>query len=445
MPVIKSIDVWDDGKYRKFCRAELPMKTGECGIDPEKGVWEEWLIGMVRNARPENRKPMRVYLKPTPHVIRDQNVPLRGWYKSKVEPKGVRPRPCYTEALLTQPYGGRCPLNCVMCYINNGVRGYRGQGISVVDPEYPVKIEKQLSEMNFGWAAYISGYTEPFQPLEEVYHNVEQLSEVLTSYGLPIFYLTRRIPPDWAVKYLKRSRFSYMQYSIITCDQEDHRKICPRAALLDDTYRSIRELRDQGIYISIQVDPIIPGITSQEQVVELIGQLARAGAHHLIFKFVEMVESAAPVMMYRMKRLFPDRWERFAELWCENIGNVRNIRESYRVESLNLYKHACEMNGVTMSLCFEFCYERDAAGNIMDKTGVNMGPRFLTADQCHGQRVPIHIKHEGRFVPWDVCPPSGCLYCREACGSDIPCGVPYLAEAHALKPEDYRREYWRTR
>jgi len=106
----------------------------------ENGIpYEWWKIAMVRGASEENKKRMKVFLKPAPHIILDQNVPLRGWYKNKYEPPNVRARPCFTEALLTQPYGGSCPVRCHFCYVNNGGRGYRGQGVSVVDPKYPEK------------------------------------------------------------------------------------------------------------------------------------------------------------------------------------------------------------------------------------------------------------------------------------------------------------------
>src|SRR6185369_14152798 len=76
-------------------------------VDPETG-WRYTYrdIGMTRNAKEENTKEQKVFLDPLPHVVLDQDIPLRGWYKAKHEPNAVRPRPCYSEALLTQPYGG---------------------------------------------------------------------------------------------------------------------------------------------------------------------------------------------------------------------------------------------------------------------------------------------------------------------------------------------------
>lgn len=428
--------------YKHFLESE-PAKSKERGVD-ERGRFEWRRIGMVRNAKEENTRRMKVYLDPAPHVILDQNVPLRGWYKGKRERKGVRARPCFSEALLTQPYGGACPVRCLFCYVNNGVRGYRGQGITVVDPNYPQKVAAQLAKMRFAWNAYISSFTEPFQKLESVYHNTERLSRVVTDAGLPLFYLTRQIPPDWAIRYLQKSPYSYQQFSIITPDRTDYRKLSPNAAPIDDVLRFIREeLRPRGIYVSIQVNPVVPGVVSNEQIEALIRELAKAGANHVIFKFVEIVSPAAGPMVEKVRKVFGERGDRFAELFTENIGGLKTIVESYRVPALRRYREVVDEVGMTMGLCYEYAYKRDAEGKVVDKTGESIGREFCTGAQCHGPYTPVHIRKGRRFVPFKGCPPTGCLYCEEEeAGDKPPCGVAKLAEARALSPRDYETDHW---
>jgi len=429
--------------YDHFLQMEGKI-SDESGVDERTGWRYEYRhIGMTRNATMEHRKRLKVFLDPAPHVVLDQNVPLRGWYKSKVEPPGKRPRPCYTEALLTQPYGGACPVRCVMCYVNNGLRGYRGQGITVVDPSYPEKIRKQVSKMKLATAFYISSFTEPFQPkLEPHYKNTRRLAQVAVDNKLPIFFLTRQVPPGWAWDMLRENRFSYQQFSINTPDADDWRRLSPNAAPLDAMIASVSEARKRGIYCSIQVNPIIAGVTSNEQVVELIHKLAAAGADHLIFKFVEIVSPAARPMIKRMKAIFKDRGELFEELFTETIGGLRTIAEDYRRQGLDLFLRETKKAGVTMGLCYEYEYERDANGKIANKTGVSLGPKYTTADQCHGRRVPMYRRTDTRvpFQPIEGCDPGGCLYCADRNGGEagVPCGNKKLAQATALKPGDFR-------
>jgi DNA repair photolyase len=428
--------------YEFHMRREKKERTREGGVDPETGWrYEFWNIGMTRNAKAENRKEMKVFLDPVPHVVLDQNVPLRGWYKPKHEAPGKRPRPCYTEAILTQPYGGFCHVGCGFCYINNGVRGYRGQGVSTVDPNYPKKVRRQLKRMRTGAAVYMSSFIDPFLELEDYYKNTRGTAEAAAEVGLPMFFLTRKKVPGWAYDLLKQNAHSYMQFSINTSDPEDWRRLSPRALPLPDMLDQIREMRLQGIYVSIQVNPIVAGITSNDQIVELIHMLAQAGADHLIFKFVEIVFPSAPSMVAQMRARFGDeRANRFEGLFTQAIGGVYTIQEEYRIRALHRFKEETKKAGVTMGLCYEYKYERDAAGQPINKVGVSMGAEFLTADQCHGHRVPIYSREsaEESFKPIDGCPPSGCLTCADE-RETVPCNNDFLAEARALSPQDLNR------
>ena len=428
--------------YNKFLEMEKAHRHAG-GVDPETGWrYEYWDVGMVRNAKPEDRKRLKVYLDPAPHVVLDQNIPLRGWYKDKHSPPGVRPRPCYTEAMLTQPYGGACPVRCTFCYVNNGVRGYRGQGLTVVDPAYPDKVRKQVEKARTAAAFYISSFTEPFQKLEQYYHNTERLTKVATDWGLPLFYLTRQVPPGWAIDALKQNRYSYQQFSINTPSPKDWKKFSPNAAKLEDLLDAVHEIHRQGIYISIQCNPIMYGVTTLEQLEELVDELARRGADHIIFKFVEIVSPAVAAMVEKARKVFGnDRGNKFASMFTETIGGVRTIEEGERLHFLTRLLKVTKKAGMTMSTCYEYGYERDEGGRVLSKAGISLGPRFTTSDQCHGHRVPVYSRRslEEPFIPIKRCPPSGCLYCSEKHGGDtqVPCRNPRLASAPALEPKDY--------
>jgi DNA repair photolyase len=84
------------------------------------------------------------------------------------------------------------------------------------------------------------------------------------------------------------------------------------------------------------VNPIVPGVTSHDQVEELFGLLAEAGANHVIVKFVEAGFSWAPSMIERIgKRFGKERGLAFASplprqhRWPANdLGGVSAGRSS---------------------------------------------------------------------------------------------------------------------
>lgn len=398
-------------------------------------------FGMVRNAKDEDKKIAKAYLEPYPHLRIDKAKPLQGWYKSLYEPPGVRNRPCFTEAILTEPYGGYCQVGCAFCYVNAGFRGYRATGLITVPVNYGDQIRDQLSKMRRSAAGYFSSFTDPFLPLEDWYHNTQRAAEEFVKVGLPIFFLSRLRYPNWAVELLKQNKYSYAQKSINTPDPRNWQLLSPGALPLEEHLEDIARLRRNKIYVSIQVNPIVPGVVNHGDVIKLFEKLSKAGANHVIVKFVEAGFSWAGAMVERIKKRFgKEIGEEFESLFTENIGGQKTIVEEYRMQGHKLYSTAAKRFGMTYATCYEYRMERDAQGNITNKTGISIGREFTTAEQCHGQRVPMFTRESANepFQEVKECPPSGCLYCASENGGSSRCGDTLAGKAPALRLVDLK-------
>jgi len=392
--------------------------------------------GVVRGQKPENMKEYRVFLEPLPHARMDHARDLQGWYSGKTDGNDwkQRDRPCMTDAILTQPYTGTCPVMCPFCYINASHRGYRATGLTMVPMDYGAHVRKQLGQMKMAQAGYFSSFTDPFMSLENIYHNTQAGATAFVEAGLPIFFLSRLAYPDWAYDLLRRNSYSYMQKSINTPHEDDWRKLSPRALPLDAHFEEIRRAREEGIYVSIQCNPVVPGITSHDDIEQLIERLAQAGAHHVIVKFVEANHPWVPGMVARFNEKFGDnRTAAFKELFIEKqAGAQTTIAEEYRREGHTRYRAKATECGMTYSLCYEYTKK--------DGRWRSMGPEFLTSEQCHGHRVPWHTRRSNGFEPLEVCPPSGCLSCSDANEGKPRCGSELLGSALALKMSDLKKD-----
>jgi len=442
----QGLDDEDDAreKYRYFMRVDPDMRDFLGPIEEREDALtgrvlrsRQSRIGMVRNPKPESMREVQVFLDPLPHIRIENPKDLQGWYQSKLNDKpGSRVRPCMTDAILTEPYGGYCTVGCSFCYINSGHRGYRGSGIVTVPLGYGSHVARQLRSMRTSAAGYFSSFTDPFLPLEDLYHNTEEGVRAFTDSGLPVFFLSRLSYPDWAIDALRLNKYSYAQKSINTPDPEDWKKLSPGALPLLDHMEEIRKLRAAGIYVSIQVNPIIAGIVTHDDVERLFGMLAEVGANHVIVKFVEANHPWAPAMVERITKRFGDnRAAAFRDLFTENsCGGQKTVQEDYRREGHTRYRRRATELGMTYSLCYEYT----------KRSGVwaSMGPEFITSDQCHGHRVPMHVRPAmGQpFAPLQACPPSGCLSCADDNGGRSRCGSDLLGSAKALRLGDLRRD-----
>lgn len=428
--------------YQYFMKPEPRDVVGDLETDPETGIRSRLMrIGMVRGTRDEDKKTYRVYLDPLPHIRIDEGKPLQAWYKSKHEEPGVRNRPCFTEAILTQPYGGFCAVGCAFCYVNSGFKGYRGSGLISVPMGYGKQVRETLKKMRTSAAGYFSSFTDPFLPLEDVYHNTQEGAQAFVDEGLPIFFLSRIKYPSWAFDLLRQNPYSYAQKSINCANPEDWKRLSPGAASLATHMEDIRELRKAGIYVSIQVNPIIPGVVNHDDVERIFEMLAEAGANHVIVKFVEASYSWAPAMAEKIKfRFGEERGSQFESLFTENIGGQRTIVEEYRMEGHRRYQKAATRLGMTYATCYEYRMERDSSGRVTNKTGVSVGKEFLTADQCHGHKVPMFTRSdlEKPFREVRECPPTGCLSCSDGNEGKPRCGSELFGAAAALRLPDLK-------
>ena len=313
------------------------------------------------------------------------------------------------------------------CYVDNGTRGYRSTGIPTVSPDYPDKMRNNISKMMVSGAAYISSFTEPFQKLEDSYHITQRLTQVMLDEGLPFFYLSRLLPPDWALEALLHDNYSYMQFSINSSNTDIYKKMSPGSYTIDEVMDSIANLTAMGVYTSVQCNPVLPGIVSLDDIVNLVKLGSEAGLRHIIFKFAEQVFSNRRILMDRLKSL--KGVDKFDSYFSQKIGGVYTIDESLRVEWLDVLLEETRKLKMTMSTCYEY-FDDGAAGS-------NLAPYYTTSDQCHGRGVPVFYRPEpGQpFQPFP-CYRKGCLYCEDygtkACNNDV------LLQAKALSYKDLK-------
>lgn len=404
-------------------------------------------IGMVRNAAEENMKEVKVYLGFNdkiyiPHIRIPNAKPLQGWYQDKHnDKKGSRPRPCFSEAILTEPYGGYCTVGCAFCYVNSGFRGYRGTGLVSVPLNYGDQVQQMLSKTKTSTAGYFSSFTDPFLPIEEVYHNTQQGAEAFTQLGLPVFFLSRLSYPGWAFDLLQQNKYSYAQKSLNTGIDADFKKLSPGAIGLSEHIEEVKELRRLGIYTSIQVNPVVPGIVSHDDIRLLFERLAEVVNNHVIVKFVEAGHSWAPAMIERLlKRFGPIRGKAFADLFVENqAGGQKTIVESYRMEAHQLYRKWATELGMTYATCYE--YRRGKPGTE-EPSWLSVGREFVTSDQCHGQKVPMYTRLDtgNPFSEVEECAPTGCLHCADDNEGKPRCGSELFGAAKALRSPDFKHQ-----
>lgn len=163
-----------------------------------------------------------------------------------------------------------CTFGCKYCFSNNRVICEFGDGIQVANLK---QVERRLRNVfdkgtvktgdfldrliaeRVTW--HCGGMSDPFQPVEGVYHITKQMVDICNKYGVSILFSTKS---DTIYGCDVRPDLHTFQLSVTNA--EGRTDIEPNVPPLENRYKFYRELKDAGFKVGIRIQPFIPGVTS---------------------------------------------------------------------------------------------------------------------------------------------------------------------------------------
>ena len=189
------------------------------------------------------------------------------------------------------PYRG-CEFACRYCYAR-----YTHEFLNFNDPaaferEIYIKqnlawlLEQELRGFNPDEEIAIGTATDPYQPVERQARVTQAVLEVLSRQsGLKIGIVTKStlIERDTELLQAIAARNTLtVHITITTTDASLARKLEPRAPRPDLRFETVRRLREAGLTVGVLCSPLLPGITDNGPVLNLVAkQAAAAGASFL--------------------------------------------------------------------------------------------------------------------------------------------------------------------
>ncbi len=214
------------------------------------------------------------------------------------------------------PYRG-CEHGCIYCF----ARPYHEfLGFScgldfetkiVAKHEAPELLKREL--MSPGWRGepiVMSAITDVYQPLEHDLRLTRRCLEVMADCGQAVSTMTKgslvlRDIDLW--QRLAATNSGRVTVTLVTLDDELAKKLEPRAASPARRLRMIRELREAGIPTSVNIAPVIPGLTDME-VPRLLEAVADAGAQSIGWVLLRLPYQLKDLFLDWLKRsVHPDR------------------------------------------------------------------------------------------------------------------------------------------
>lgn len=223
---------------------------------------------------------------------------------------------CFTYSL--NPYRG-CEHGCAYCYARP-THEYLSLSAGIdfetkifYKPEAAELLRKELSKKS--WEPQVvamSGITDCYQPAERKFELTRKCLEVFLEFRNPVSLITKNalICRDIDIfSEMAKDKLVATCLSVTTLDADLGRKLEPRTSSPQARLRAIETLAKAGIPVSVNIAPVIPGLTDHE-LPHILEAAKNAGAQSAGFVAVRLPHSVSAIFEDWLQQHRPERKEK---------------------------------------------------------------------------------------------------------------------------------------
>ncbi|SEQ66414.1 PA0069 family radical SAM protein [Neolewinella agarilytica] len=216
------------------------------------------------------------------------------------------------------PYQG-CEHGCVYCFART-THTYWGYSAGIdfeqkilYKDEAPRLLREALLKKSYQpMPIMLSGNTDCYQPAERKMKLTRQCLEVLQDLRHPVGLITKNslIVRDIDIlEEMAQDDLVHACLSITTLDEDVRRVLEPRTASIAQRFRAVEELALAGIPVTVNIAPIIPGLTEHE-ILGIAERARNAGARRIGYSIVRLNDQIGEIFTNWVHQALPDRAER---------------------------------------------------------------------------------------------------------------------------------------
>jgi DNA repair photolyase len=216
------------------------------------------------------------------------------------------------------PYRG-CEHGCIYCYARptheflGFSAGLDFESKIMVKENAPELLRRELSSPKWQpQVVVMSGVTDCYQPVERKLKLTRRCLEVLLEFRNPVAIITKNflVTRDLdLLAGLAKHQCASVCLSVTTLDNDLRKVMEPRTSPPAARLNAIRKLSEAGVPVSVNVAPIIPGLTDHEMP-KILQAAHDAGATSAGYTVVRLPYANAPLFEQWLQVHFPDRKEK---------------------------------------------------------------------------------------------------------------------------------------
>lgn len=233
------------------------------------------------------------------------------------------------------PYRG-CEHGCIYCYARP-THEYLGLSLGLdfetklfAKTEAPELLREAFEAKKWQPQVLVmSGVTDCYQPIEKELELTRRCLAVAAEYRNPVVIITKNhlVTRDIDIfRKLHESKAIKVCISLTTLDKDLGRKMEPRASSPERRLEAIKILHEAQIPVSVNMAPIIPGLTDHE-IPKLLKRASEAGAREANYTMVRLPYGVKDIFQEWLIRHFPDRKDKVIHRIQEIRGGQLNSSE----------------------------------------------------------------------------------------------------------------------
>jgi DNA repair photolyase len=226
------------------------------------------------------------------------------------------------------PYRG-CEHGCIYCYARP-THEYLGLSAGLdfetkilAKPDAPKLLAENLQSPQ--WqpkVIFLSGVTDPYQPIEKKLKITRGCLEVLADFMNPVSFITKNHLVTRDIDLLSRmaeKQAASVNISITTLDRKLARNMEPRASTPALRLRAIETLAKAGMPVNVMIGPVLPGLTEHE-IPSILKSAAEAGAGSAGYTMLRLPYGVKDLFQTWVHEHYPDRADKI-------LNRIRSIRD----------------------------------------------------------------------------------------------------------------------
>jgi DNA repair photolyase len=291
------------------------------------------------------------------------------------------------------PYTG-CSHRCLYCYITS----YIPDPFNARPKKNLIKrLESELSKIDRSIPVIIASSSDPYTPPEERLQLTRSTIKLLLDQSSRILIVTKSDLVTRDIDLL-RGASAAVSITVTTLDCKLASKLEPSAPTPARRLRAIRQLSDAGIPCSARIDPIIPGLNSDREDLQLLTrELSRAGVRQI----TTSTYKARPDSYRRLVQAFPSHEGLLRRLYWElgeGCAGSRYLNSGLRLQLIMTVREAAEAYRVGFASCREGLTPYSTSASC-DSSHLIPAPAGLQVDLVRRQAHPGPSQARPRASP----------------------------------------------